>query len=65
MNARRTTKTTLKSSWRLAVMTEQFKLFTNAQESKIFKGNVTTIKIKCSDNFPRQYSVEITHKSLE
>ena len=46
-------------------MTEQFKLFTNAQESKIFKGNVTTIKIKCSDNFPRQYSVEITHKSLE
>ena len=46
-------------------MTEQFKLVTNAQESKIFKGNVTTIKIKCSNNFPLPYSVEITHKRLE
>ena len=40
-------------------MTEQFKLITNAQESKIFKRNVTTIKIKCSNNFPRPYSVEL------
>ena len=46
-------------------MTERFKLITNAQESKIFKSNVTTIKIKCSNNFPRPYSVEITHTSLE
>ena len=46
-------------------MTEQFKLVTNAQESKIFKGNVTTIKIKYSNNFPLAYSVEITHKRLE
>ena len=46
-------------------MTEQFKLVTNAQESKIFKRNVTAIKIKCSNNFPRPYSVEITHTSLE
>ena len=41
-------------------MTEQFKLVTNAQESKIFKSNATAIKIKCSNNFPRRYSVEIT-----
>ena len=40
-------------------MTEQFKLVTNAQESKLFKSNVTTIKIKCCNNFPRPYSVEI------
>ena len=46
-------------------MTEQFKLVTNAQESKIFKRNVTAIKIKCSNNFPRPYNVEITHTSLE
>ena len=46
-------------------MTEQFKLVTNAQESKIFKSNVTTINIKCSNNFPRPYSVEITYTSLE
>ena len=32
-------------------MTEQFKLVTNAQESKIFKSNATTINIKCSNNF--------------
>ena len=38
-------------------MTEQFKLVTNAQESKIFKSNVTTIKIKCSHNFPRPYGL--------
>ena len=31
-------------------MTEQFKLVTNAQESKICKSNVTTIMIKCSNN---------------
>ena len=43
-------------------MTEQFKLVTNAQESKIFKSNATAIKIKCSNNFPRRYSVEITNK---
>ena len=46
-------------------MTEKFKLVTNAQESKTFKSNVTTIKIKCSNNFPRPYSVEVTHTSLE
>ena len=46
-------------------MTEQFKLVTNAQESKILNSNVTTIKIKCSNNFPRPYSVEITYISLE
>ena len=46
-------------------MTEQFKLVTNAQESKIFKSNATAIKIKCSNNFPRRYSVEITNTSLE
>ena len=39
-------------------MTEQFKLVTNAQERKIFKTNATAIKIKCSNNFPRRYSVE-------
>ena len=46
-------------------MTEQFKLVTNAQESKIFKSNVTTIKVNCSNNFPRPNSVEITYTSLE
>ena len=46
-------------------MTEQFKLVTNAQERKIFKSNVTAIKIKGSYNFPRRYSVEITNTSLE
>ena len=34
-------------------MTEQFRLVANAQESKILKSNATTIKIKCSNNFPR------------
>ena len=38
-------------------MTEQFKLVTNAQESKIFKSIVTTIKVKCSNNFPRPYGL--------
>ena len=38
-------------------MTEQFKLVTNAKESKIFKSNLTTIKVKCSNNFPRRYSL--------
>ena len=33
-------------------MTEQFKLVTNAQESKMFKTNAISIKIKCSNNFP-------------
>ena len=46
-------------------MTEQFKLVTNAQEIKIFKSNVTTIKIKCSNKFPRRYRVEITYTSLK
>ena len=32
-------------------MTEQFKLVTNAQESKMFKTNATAITIKCSNNF--------------
>ena len=32
-------------------MTEQFKLVTNAQESKIFKTNATASKIECSTNF--------------
>ena len=65
MNPRRTTKITLKSSWQPNDMTEQFKLVTNAQESKILKTNVTTIKIKCPNNFPRRYSVEIIYTSLE
>ena len=47
------------------VMTEQSKLVPNAQESTIFKSNATAIKIKCSNNFPRLYSVEITYTSLE
>ena len=34
-------------------MTEQFKLATNAQESKIFKTYATAIKMKCSNSFPR------------
>ena len=34
-------------------MTEQFRLVANAQESKILRSNATTIKIKCSNNFPR------------
>ena len=38
-------------------MTEQFKFVTNAQESKISKSNLTTIKVKCSNNFPRRYSL--------
>ena len=46
-------------------MTEQFKLVTNAQEGEIFKSNVTAIKIKCSNSFPRRYIVEITYTSLE
>ena len=46
-------------------LTEQFKLVTNAQESKVFKSNVITIKIECSNNFPRPHSVEITYTSLE
>ena len=63
MNPRRTAKATLKSSWRLAH--DQAKLVTNAQESKIFKSNVTTIKVNCSNNFPRPNSVEITYTNLE
>ena len=46
-------------------MTEQFKRVTKAQESKIFKSNATAIKITCSNNFTRRYSVEITNTSLE
>ena len=46
-------------------MTEQFKVVANAQESKMFKNNANTIKIKCSNNFPWRYSVEITYTSLE
>ena len=46
-------------------MTEQFKLVSNAQESKIINSNVTTIKIKCSKNFPWRFSVEMTYPSLE
>ena len=38
-------------------MTEQFKLVTNAQESKIFESNATAIRIKCSNNFPQRYIV--------
>ena len=38
-------------------MTQQFKFVTNAQESKISKSNLTTIKVKCSNNFPRRYSL--------
>ena len=43
----------------------QFKLFKDAQESKIFKTNVTNINIKCPNNFLRRYGVEITYTSLE
>ena len=46
-------------------MAVQFKLVKNAEESKIFKTNATAIKIKCSNNFPRLYSVEMTYTSLE
>ena len=46
-------------------MTEQFKLVTNGQENKIFKSNAAAIKIKCFNNFPWRYSVEITYTSLE
>ena len=46
-------------------MTEQFKLVTNAQESKIFESNARAIKIKCSNNFPWRYGVKITNISLE
>ena len=46
-------------------MTEKFKLVTNSQESKIFKTNKTAIKIKCSNNFPWRYGVEITDTNLE
>ena len=46
-------------------MTEQFKLVTNPQESKIFKTKATAIKVKCSNNFPQQYSIEITYTNLE
>ena len=62
MNPRRTAKTTFKSSGRPA---HDRAIQTNAQESKIFKSNATAIKIKCSNNFPRRYSVEITNTSLE
>ena len=64
MNPRRTAKITLKSSCG-SHMTEQFKVVTNAKEGKIFKSNVTAIKIKCSNNFPLWYSVKITYRSLE
>ena len=60
MNQRRTAKMTLKSSWWPAIQ-----LFKDAQESKIFKINVTNINIKCPNNFLRRYSVEITYTSLE
>ena len=46
-------------------MTEQFKLVTSAEESKIFKSNPTASTIKSSNNFPRRYSVEITYTSVE
>ena len=46
-------------------MTQQFKLVTNAQESKEFKTKATTIKMKCSNNFPWRYSVETTYTNLE
>ena len=46
-------------------MTEQFRLVKNAQESKIFKTNATAIKMKGSNNFPRQYCVNMIYTSLE
>ena len=46
-------------------MTVQFKLVANAQESKIFKSDVTAIKIKCSNDYQRPYSIEITQTNLE
>ena len=46
-------------------MTQQFKLVTNAQESKIFKTKAIAVKIKCSNNFPWRYSVENTYTNLE
>ena len=58
MNPRRAAKIKLNHHGGLH-MTEQFKLVTNAQESKIFKTNATASKIKCSNNFSRRYSVEM------
>ena len=63
MNSRRTAKITLKSSWRLAHY-RAIQTCPNPQNGKIFKSIVTTIKIKCSNNFPRRYTVEITYTSL-
>ena len=45
-------------------MNEQFKLVTNAQESKIFKTNATAIKTKCSNNFPWRYNVEVNDNNI-
>ena len=64
MNPRRTAKITLNHHGGLH-MTEQFTLVTNAQENKRFKTKATAIKIKCSNNFPGRYSVEITFTNLE
>ena len=65
MNPRRKAKITLKYYYGGLHMTEQFKLVTNAQESKVFKSNATAIKMKCFSNFPRRHSVEITYTSLK
>ena len=62
MNPRGTAKTNSNHHGGVHI-TEQFKLVTNAQECKIFKIHVTTIKIKCSNKCPRPYSVEITYKA--
>ena len=43
-------------------MIEQFKLVTNAQESKIFKSSQDKVP---TINFLRRYSVEINNTSLE
>ena len=40
-------------------------VFQTFKKAKHLKVIATTIKIKCSNNFPRQYSVEITYTSVE
>ena len=63
MNSRRTAKITLKSSWRLAHY-RAIQTCLKRSKGKIFQSNVTTIKIKCSNNFPRRYTLKITYTSL-
>ena len=52
-------------SWLTVTSNESKKNGENNTQIKIFKTNATAIQIKCSNNFPRQYSVEITYTNLE